>query len=195
MNKQPKPDLKKYTDLISEIFKQLKNRLECKHSEKKNDEGMKELILRGENESVEFKSTMRYDLREGKTNSKLEFVIAKTVSAFLNSEGGSLIIGVNDEGNILGLQNDFATLPKKDSDGFELHLRQIIKKYLGGNFGKYIKVSFPVSENKEICLVKVSKCSKSVFITSEGKDYFFVRNGNSSIPLNRQEQSEYEREH
>jgi hypothetical protein len=179
----------------NEIFKQLKNRLECKHSEKKNEEEIKELIIRGENESTEFKSTIRFDLRESKVNPKLEFVIAKTVSAFMNTDGGSLIIGVDDDGNVIGLQKDFETLSKKNSDGFELHFRQLIKKYLNGNFEKHIKVSFPVIENKEICLVKIAKCSKPVFATFEGKEYFFVRNGNSSLPLNRQEQSEYQREH
>lgn len=140
-------------------------------------------------------SKLRFDLREGKTNNKLEYVVAKTTSAFLNTEGGTLIIGVDDGGNILGLEKDMQTLPKQNIDGFELHLRQIIKKYLGDNFEKYIKVSFPKVDGKEICLVQVSKSGKPVFITSEGSEGFFVRNGNASIPKNRKEQSEYEKLH
>ena len=177
------------------IHRELKNRIELKHKESKHEEEIKELILVGENEHVEFKTTLRYDIRESKVNKKLEFVIAKTISAFLNADGGTLIMGVDDDGNTIGLQKDYNTLAKKDIDGFELQLRQVIKKYLGANYEKYLKVLFPKVDGKEICLVKISKCGKPVFINHEGKGFFFVRNGNSSIPLNRQEQSDYEKLH
>lgn len=94
-----------------------------------------------------------------------------------------------------GLERDMQTLAKKNADGFELHLRNIIKKYLGENFEKYLKITFPKIDNKEICVVKISKSGKPVFITFEDGENFYVRNGNSSIPKNRQEQSEYEKLH
>jgi len=175
------------------IFRELKSRIELEHKGVAQEEAIKELILVGENEHVEFKTTLRYDLREAKVNKKLEFVVAKTISAFLNADGGTLIMGVDDEGNTIGLQKDFNTLQKQDIDGFELQLRQIVKKYLGANFEKYLKVSFPKVDDKDICLVKIAKCGKPVFVHHEGSDNFFVRSGNSSIPLNRQEQSEYEK--
>lgn len=177
------------------IFTALQNRIELKNKNGIKDAELKELILIGENEKLEFKSTLRFDLRENKVNKKLEFVIAKTISAFLNSEGGILMIGVDDFGNILGLDKDIETLQKKDIDGFELHIRQVIKKYLGSSFEKHLKITFPKIDDKEICNVKISKSGKPVFTTFEGKDYFFVRIGNSSIPKNREEQSEYEKTH
>lgn len=177
------------------IFTSLKNRIELKHKDGIKDAELKELILIGENETLELKSTLRYDLRENAVNKKLEFVVAKTVSAFLNSEGGTLLIGVDDDGNILGLEKDIQTLQKKDIDGFELHIRQVIKKYLGSNFEKHVKISFPEIDEKQICYMKIAKSGKPVFVTFEGKDNFYVRNGNSSIPKNREEQSEYERLH
>jgi hypothetical protein len=177
------------------IFTALQNRIELKNKNGIKDNELKELILIGENEQLELKSTLRFDLRDNKVNKKLEFVIAKTISAFLNSEGGILMIGVDDFGNILGLDKDIETLQKKDIDGFELHLRQVIKKYLGKSFEKHLKITFPKIDGKEICDVKISKSGKPVFTTYEGKDYFFVRIGNSSIPKNREEQSEYEKIH
>jgi predicted HTH transcriptional regulator len=134
-------------------------------------------------------------LREENVNKKLEYVVAKTISAFLNSEGGTLIIGVDDDGNILGLEKDFQTLSKQNTDEFELHLRQVIKKYLGENFEKYLKISFPKIDDKEICVIKILKSGKPVFLTFESNESFFVRIGNASIPKNRQEQSEYEKIH
>ena len=177
------------------IFNELKKRIELKHKEDKKEDKVKELILNGENEALEIKSTLRFDLKEGSVNKKLEYVIAKTISAFLNTEGGTLIIGVDDDNNTLGLEKDIQTLTKQNIDGFELHLRQIIKKYLGDYFEKYIKVTFPKVDDKEICLIQIAKSGKPVFITFEENESFFVRNGNSSIPKNRQEQSEYEKIH
>jgi len=177
------------------IFKELKSRIELQHKEDSKQDEIKELILGGENDKLEIKSTLRFDLRENNVNKKLEYVIAKTISAFLNTEGGTLIIGVDDDGNILGLEKDFKTLSKQDKDGFELHLRQVIKKYLGENFEKYIKITFPKVDEKEICVVKILKSGKPVFVQYEGDEQFFVRNGNSSIPKSRQEQSEYEKLH
>lgn len=177
------------------IYNALKNRIEITNTEKIEDTELKELILIGENEKLEMKSTLRYDLRQNIINKNLEHVIAKTVSAFLNSEGGILIIGVDDNGNALGLDKDIETLSKKDVDGFELHLRNIIKKYLGSNFEKYLKITFPVIDETTICKIKILKSSKPVFVNFDGKDSFYVRNGNSSIPKNREEQSEYEKLH
>lgn len=177
------------------IFTALKNRIELKNNEGIEDPELKELILIGENEKLEMKSTLRFDLRQNIVNKNLEYVIAKTVSAFLNSDGGILIIGVDDNGNALGLEKDIETLSKKDADGFELHLRNIIKKYLGSDFEKYLKVTFPIIDDSIICKVKILKCGKPVFATFEGKDSFFVRIGNSSIPKNREEQSAYEKIH
>jgi len=177
------------------IFKELKKRIDLKHKEDKKEDRVKELILNGESETFEMKSTLRYDVKEGMVNKKLEYVVAKTVSAFLNTEGGTLIIGVDDDDNILGLERDLKTLTKQNNDGFELHLRQVIKKYLGDYFEKYIKVTFPKVDDKEICKIQISRSGKPVFITFEGTESFFVRNGNASIPKNRQEQSEYEKIH
>jgi hypothetical protein len=178
------------------IYSELIKRIELKNKSTGENQEVRELILLGENEETEFKSTMRFDMREGAVNSqKLEPVIAKTISAFLNSEGGNLFIGIDDEGNALGLEPDLNTLKKSDTDGFELHLRNLIKKYLGENFEKYIKVEFPTLDQKQICHIKVSKSGKPVFVNIEGQDHFYVRNGNSSVPKNRQEQSEYEKIH
>ncbi len=177
------------------IFAALKNRIELKNNHMDEDLELKELILIGESDTLEFKSTMRFDLRENIVNKKLEYVICKTISAFLNSEGGILLIGVDDNGNILGIEKDIESLSKKDIDGFELHIRSTINKYLGSYFEKHLKISFPLLDEKTICKIKILKSGKPVFANFEGIDSFFVRNGNSSIPKNREEQSEYEKLH
>ncbi|MFO8240025.1 MAG: hypothetical protein R6T90_03390, partial [Dissulfuribacterales bacterium] len=95
----------------------------------------------------------------------------------------------------LGLKDDINTLKKKDLDGFELQLIEVVKKYIGKEFSTHIKVSFPEYNSKTICRIYVSKSSKPVFLSYEGKDDFFIRAGCSSLPLSREEQSSYEKEH
>ena len=177
------------------ILNELKDRINLRHREEKTDTKIHEMILGGENDKLELKSTLRYSLREGNINKNLEYVVAKTISAFLNTDGGTLIIGVDDDGNILGLEKDMQTLSKNNLDGFELHLRQTIKKYLGDSFEKYLVITFPEIDDKHVCMIKIAKSGKPVFVKLENDEKFFVRIGNSSIPKTRQEQSEYEKLH
>jgi hypothetical protein len=150
-----------------------------------------EMIVAGESQLIEFKSTMRYDMRTGEVNKKLEHVIAKTVAAFMNSEGGNLFIGVDDSQNAIGLEKDFATLSKLNQDGFQLHLSNLLDKYLGRDVMKLWKLDFPIFDDKVICHVKVTGSNKPVFVIHEGKEEFFVRKEGSSQPLNRAEQHEW----
>jgi len=91
--------------------------------------------------------------------------------------------------------DDISTLKKQDLDGFELQLIEVIKKFIGKEFISHIKISFPEYDSKTICRISISQSSKPVFISFEGKDDFFIRAGCSSQPLNREEQSSYEKDH
>jgi hypothetical protein len=86
-----------------------------------------DLIAEGESDELEFKSTLRWDVKESKPSKLLEDVIVKTVAAFANVDGGTLIIGVSDGGEILGLAQDLQTLKEPDRDHFELHLRNLLE--------------------------------------------------------------------
>jgi len=182
------------TTRAKKIFNHLKSRIELTHVEPVNEE-IDEIIMGGENDRVEFKSTLRYDLRQKAVNKTLEYVIAKTISAFMNSYGGDLFIGIDDNRNALGLSDDISTLKKQDIDGFELQLIEVIKKYIGSELSSHIKISFPEYDKKIICRVSVSQISRPVFVNFEGKDDFFIRSGCSSQPLSREEQSIYEKDH
>ena len=176
------------------VFDELKARVELTHKEPVKEE-IEELILSGESETVEFKSTLRFDLRQKTVNKKLEYVVAKTIAAFLNSNGGNLLIGVDDNMNALGLNDDLSTLKKNDLDGFELKLIEVIQTYIGNEYSTHIKINFPKYGHQTICHVKIAKSSKPIFTAFEGREDFFVRSGCSSQPLSREAQSIYEKEH
>ena len=184
--------LKTRADLI---FNELKSRINLSHEDAPEIE-IRELIASGESDTVEFKSTLRYDLRTKQVNKKLEYVIAKTIAAFMNSDGGNLFIGVDDNSSVLGLNDDLNTFneDKRSLDGFELQLIQLIKKYIGTELSSHIKISFPNLGENEVCHVKISKSSKPVFTKFEDREDFFIRSGCSSQPLDRASQSTYEKE-
>ena len=156
-----------------------------------------ELIQEGETHHVEFKTTLRYDMREDRVNKKLEEVILKTIAAFSNSEGGILMMGVTDDMEVIGLENDYNTLKKADRDGFELHLRNLINHAYGTDFASsYLKISFPIVDDTEICLVEVKPGVKPLFTKVKDKhgaehQMFFVRSGNSSPGMNIEESANY----
>lgn len=151
-----------------------------------------ELIEKGENNFIEFKSSIRWDYKQSVVNKELEHVIAKTISAFMNTEGGKLIIGVDDDGNILGLDNDFKTLGNKQNiDGFLLQIDSIVNSYLGKEFHEYINVVIENLSGRDICIIDISDSSQPVFVQNQGKDEFFIRASASSQPLSMREATDY----
>jgi len=150
---------------------------------------IKTLLEQEESRFLEFKSSLRWDYRQEKPNSDLELVIAKTIAAFGNSDGGHLLIGIDDNKKILGLENDFKTLKKHNSDYFEIYLRNILHKIFGVKYiTENIRVKFPVINEKEICVIEVFKAKQPAYIKTKDKngnplEKFYVRSGNSSHEL------------
>lgn len=153
------------------------------------------LIDKGENDYIEFKSSLRWDYRQEKMNKALELIIAKTISAFLNTEGGMLFIGVDDEGNTLGLENDYSTLSKKNGDGFLLAMTTMINNNLGKKSHKFINMNIISLNNKDICIVTMEKSDQPVFIVKGDKDEFYIRASASSQALGIRETLEYTKSH
>lgn len=153
---------------------------------------LSEMIAEGESEELEFKQTLRWDTREGRVNKVLEEVVVKTVAAFANSYGGgTLLLGVSDSGEVIGLEQDYTSLGDADRDRFELHLRNLFSEAFGQSFttGK-LRVSFPEVEGVEICQVDVKPADHAVIVQGKDKngvkfEKLYVRSGNSSpeMPL------------
>lgn len=144
---------------------------------------VQKLIELGEHDWVEFKSSMKYDYYKKAANKDLENVIAKTIVGFMNVEGGKLIIGVDDDGVILGLKKDYNTLKHKNRDGYEREVFRIISTYIGHEacFGNH--VSFYRIDGKDICLVDVESSPNPVYVTDGKETTFYVRTGNATYPL------------
>lgn len=142
-----------------------------------------DLIAQGENERVEFKSSMRWDYRRNRINKKLQEVIAKSIAGMLNHEGGYLIIGVADDGTILGLEKDCQTLRKANNDGFQLALMDLVKAHLGIEVAPYIRPHFESIAGKCICVIAIKPSPRPVFLAKGDIYEFWVRVGNSTRGL------------
>lgn len=154
-------------------------------------ESIQSIIRNGENEKVEFKSSLRYDFRKGQPNKILEEVIAKSIAGFMNADGGMLLIGVDDRGYLLGLDNDYVTLGKQNRDGFEQRLMLVIADKLGTDICPLIHVTFHMITDWEVCSIYIEKSHRPVYIREGENPVFYLRTGNITKSLNTQETVEY----
>ena len=147
-----------------------------------------ELISQGENDNLEFKSTFRWDIRQAKKNPAIEHAALKSITAFLNSEGGDLLLGVADDGSIIGIETDgFA-----NDDKFLLHVWNLIKTSIGQNISPYIKTTLDKIDGKTVCRVNCKRSPKPVFLRQSGFDeMFYIRIGPSSGNLEISEALKY----
>ncbi|MBS2212629.1 ATP-binding protein [Carboxylicivirga mesophila] len=134
---------------------------------------------------------MRYDYHQVKNNKNLEHEVLKAVCGFLNAEGGKLLIGVSDYGEILGLSNDYWTLKKMSKDGFEQRLILIISNMIGKKFCKQVHITFAQLDGKEICIIHIEKSKQPAFLKENSRTIFYLRTGNLTNPLTTKEAVEY----
>jgi hypothetical protein len=105
-------------------------------------QAVKDLIAAGESATVEFKSTARWDVRNSKPEKFIERVIVKTVAALLNTQGGTPVIGVEDDGKVYGLAEDYKLSGGKGRDSFENWLTQTLLKDFGKDAAALLSVTF-----------------------------------------------------
>ena len=144
-----------------------------------------ELIKRGESKTLEFKSTLRWSLKDGKQDDKgVTHAVLKTVAAFLNTEGGDLLIGVADDGVVVGIEHD----QLETDDKFMRHLAQVVRNGLGDRAGTCIDPSVQIVQGRTVCVVSCQRSPEPVFLkwkdmeaSPEGD--FYVRSGPGSVRL------------
>jgi hypothetical protein len=155
------------------------------------DDDVRGTIALGESATLEFKSTFRWDLREGHINRALETVVMKTLAGYMNSQGGTLLIGVADDGGIVGLESDYSALKKPGRDGFEQVLMTSIASKLGADACQSAQTVFHSVEGKDVCRVIVSPAHRPIYVRDGETPKLYVRTGVSTRELNVQEAINY----
>jgi hypothetical protein len=156
-----------------------------------HDRPISELIQLGESVTLEFKSTLQWDVVQNQVNSHLRHSVLKTVTAFLNSEGGTLIIGVEDDGNVFGIERDLKQVKGHSLDGFEQSLINLISTNIGSEFGRLIKIRFDQLDGHYVCGIDVNKAPEPVFLNGTRGKEFYTRFGNTSRQLDAEEMHRY----
>ena len=138
-----------------------------------------ELIAGGETGAVEFKSTLRINLHTGQPDEKMHLSALKTIAGFLNAKGGTLLIGVADDGGVLGIGAD--GFPNEDKMG--LHLVNLIKERIGEVFLPYVHPHFEDEEGERVLSVRCEPGPKAAFLKDGQAQRFYVRGGNATAEL------------
>jgi len=154
--------------------------------------GIAGIIRKGEGYDLEFKSTLRWDLKAGKTSQQVERACLKTISAFLNSSGGILLIGVRDDGSVEGIESD--RFP--NTDKFLLHLWTLIRTSFGTDISPDIEANLETSEGKTVCVVKCIRSHRPVFLRQPGfEEELYIRVGPGTVALAVSEALKYISDH
>ena len=154
---------------------------------------VEELITQQESKTLEFKSTLRWDLKEDRKDDKnIIHATLKTIAAFLNTNGGDLVIGVSDSGEIVGIEHD-----KLDTeDKFMRHLMQAVRNGLGAAASTLVDPRTKLIDGKTVCLVSCAESPEPVHLKwkkmeKDPEGDFYVRSGPGTVPLPKAEAEEY----
>ena len=162
----------------------LKEKNEDKLEEIKNTE---EIISQSESEKIEFKSTLRWNVHAKFIDKELEYSVLKTIAAFLNSNGGTLLIGVEDDGNIFGVEKDNF----KNEDKYALHLINLIRDKIGVQHMRFIKITFEEINSKQIVRADCKRGVVPAYLKKGNTELFYIRSGPSTTELPTSEIHDY----
>jgi len=156
-----------------------------------HERSIAELIQLGESATLEFKSTLQWDVIQNQLNKNLRFSSLKTIAAFLNSAGGTLIIGVEDNGAVFGLENDLKLVKDHSLDGFEQVLCNLTAARIGVEFARFIHIRFEEIDDRRVCAVDVGPAPLPVFTDGPRGKEFYARHGNTTRALDPEEMHNY----
>jgi hypothetical protein len=149
------------------------------------------VIEGGEGDRTEFKSTLRTNLRTGERDPRMDFEVLKTIAAFVNSQGGRLVIGVDDDGNAIGLDVD----KFESEDKANRHLASLIRDRIGSEHIDYIRYRFSDYQGKRVLVVECDRGRTPVYVKDGNVDRFYMRTGAATTELGGRRLTEYVASH
>lgn len=148
---------------------------------------LEELIGIGETTTIEFKCCLRKNLHTGQHDARIEHSALKSIAGFLNASGGTLIIGVADDGTPVGIQEDGF----ENEDKAYLHLVNLINSRIGPKHMMYIHVRFDDYKRRRVMVVECGPAQSPVFLKDGNVERFYLRTGASATELTPSQTHEY----
>lgn len=165
------------------LVKQNQELMQRKTTQSNLEEGepdrLTQIIKDGEGELVEFKSTLRWNINQDKKDFGIEMVWLKTIVAFLNSNGGTLVVGVDDEGTVVGYEKD----QFENEDKYLLHVNNRIQQNIGLEYAPCIRYSLEPFEETKVLIVECMPSEEPAFLINGNNESFFIRIGPGSRKL------------
>ncbi|WP_243368619.1 helix-turn-helix domain-containing protein [Fundidesulfovibrio soli] len=137
------------------------------------------LLAEGESERLEFKSSLRLNLASGKFGKEIELACMKTLAAYMNTDGGILAVGVDDQGQVLGLQPDGF----ENDDHLLRHFCALFAQHIGTEFMRLVRFALRSVGDAQVLLIECSPSEEPVFLKGTKEEEFYVRAGPSSRRL------------
>ena len=161
------------------------------------ERGVRSLIEAGESSVVEFKSTARFNLYSKRADEAISWAVIKTVAAFMNTYGGTLLVGVDDSGQPVGIEADYPSVKGSNRDGWELWLTTAVKNALGQVAATDLPVRFCDIEGRTIARIDVRRGAEPTFASRRGqpREIFYARLNNATEELSGPALLEYRRRH
>jgi ATP-dependent Lon protease len=150
-----------------------------------------ELMQSGESQTVEYKASARWSLEKGDRDTSIEAAIVRAIVSMMNADGGTLLIGVNDSGEAVGLDNDLKLCKGKSLDGFQLWLTDRLELTIGKVFLAFARVSVEDVDGHSVCRIDVTPSSDPVWVKDGALDRFYVRFNNTTRELRASEADDY----
>jgi hypothetical protein len=187
--------LQKRRELIADRINWFMQRL-IDASDPENDESddasTEAIIHEGESETIEFKSTLRWHLYAERIDKEIEHSSLKTIAAFLNSDGGTLLIGIDDDGEVTEFMEHDQFV---NADKAMLHLTNIVKERIGTSSMRFLRISVDTVGGQEVMRVDCKPSVVPVYLDYEKGEHFYVRTGPSTSELKPSEITDYVRHH
>ncbi len=159
--------------------------------------GIDELLGAGESRAVEFKSTGRENLHTRRKDGEIEWALIKTIAGFSNADGGTVLVGVDDKGEPIGIERDYRYLKRSGTDGWGLWLTGLVRERLGAYVAAKLEISYGDVGGATVARIDVDASSQAVYAKDGRKrrDVFYVRQGPSTGELRGSDLQAYVADH
>lgn len=158
---------------------------------------VRRVIGAGESTVVEFKSTGRRNLHTRQRDQAMEWAVVRSVAGFMNKAGGTLLVGVADDGSVVGIEEDLPLLgAKQDVDGWGLWLTSALTSMIGQAAATDVEVAYADIDGRTVVRLTVTPGSQPVFATPpKGRETFFGRINSATQELGGQSLLDYKSKH
>lgn len=158
--------------------------------------GIENMIRRGETDRIEFKPALLYNFKTGKAGIGIKHIIARTLCSFMNTNGGFLLVGVEDDGTIQGLEKDYSLFTGKNvKDEIRKEVDSVITWFIGKEHSSLIETEIVSIQGKDLLVIYSDKSPSPICLNYRKYDQmvseFYIRMNASTHQLNTQQALTY----